>query len=112
MTVQVQLKVFSEEDSRNSRLNSKDCLLTRKVPVGEFGQYVEELHAHANQGFREQFYVSDREGAGLCCGLTTPPSILQSLPNREDSHTVTYAQRPDHKNLNRFTNITVCKQTS
>lgn len=54
---QVQLSVYSEEDSRSNGLNRDDSLLTSKIPVHAFGQYVEELHAHADEGFREQFYV-------------------------------------------------------
>lgn len=64
MWFQVKLKVYSEEDSRNSRYNPDDTLLTSKTPVRAFGQYVEELHAHTNRGFREQFYVSGRPTCG------------------------------------------------
>ena len=55
--VQVQLKVYSEDDSRNGKLDG-DRLMTRKVAVKEFGYYVEELHADSNKPFREQFFVS------------------------------------------------------
>ena len=78
---QVKLKVYSEEDSRNSNLlNPDDSLLTKKISVQAFGDYVEELHAHGNTGFREQFYVSGSPiwGWGLC--LTTPFSCYSGCP--------------------------------
>ena len=58
LTLQVQLKVYSEEDSRNARTQDEDLLLTSKVPVREFGSYVESLHANSNKNFRDQFFVS------------------------------------------------------
>ncbi len=59
--LQVHLKVYTEEDARNSKLLNTDnniSLMTNKVPLREFGHYVQDLHTEANRGFREQFNVS------------------------------------------------------
>ena len=63
---QVQLKVYSEEDSRNAQMDG-ERLVTSKVAVKEFGAYVEELHANGNKPFREQFFVSAVVGVASGC---------------------------------------------
>ena len=87
-------------------------LLTKKVAVSEFGDYVEQLHANGNNNFREQFFVSLLFNVMVdIVPHSHLPLSLQWLPGREEDHQTTCAHHFENKSRNRFINATVCKSS-
>lgn len=58
ITMQVQLTVLCEDDSKNVMTDTDNCIETRPVALSEFGAYVQEMHSNNNSGFWDQFFVS------------------------------------------------------
>lgn len=80
------MTVYSEDDARNGKLKRDQFLHSNKVPVSEFGHYVESLHAIANKEFKEQFFVSFVKGGVCVVDHTLSPLPLETAQWRGSAH--------------------------